>query len=195
MTLLQLPFQKIILGSQSPRRKELLAKAGLNFEVMHLHADESFPEMNAKDVAPFLAAKKADSFTHLNRHTLLITCDTTVVLNEEVINKPVNLDDASQMLLKLSGKCHTVVSGVCLSTMDKRRVFTEETLVYFKTLSIAEIEHYLKNAQVLDKAGSYGIQDWIGLIGVQKIEGCFYNVMGLPVSRLYSELKLWTQAE
>ncbi|MCU0443525.1 MAG: Maf family protein [Microscillaceae bacterium] len=181
----------LILASQSPRRQELLKNAGFRFEVLSKNTPEDFSDdLPLVDVPVFLAQKKAQAFIpDLQANDLLITADTVVILDNAIIGKPQDLANAKQMLQQLSGKCHTVVTGVCLTDLAGFTTFSETTLVYFKPLSEAEIDYYLQISPPLDKAGSYGIQDWLGLVGIERIEGDFYNVMGLPLSRLYQYLK------
>ena len=180
---------KIILASQSPRRRMLLAELGCQFKTAALDIDESFSdELPPAQVAPFLAEQKSMAWGALAPDELLITCDTTVLLNEEVINKPIDRNDAVYMLHKLSGQMHTVVSGVCLRTQTNKVVFSTHTDVQFRELREDEIIQYVDHCHPFDKAGAYGIQDWIGYIGVKAIKGCYYNVMGLPLSDLYEHL-------
>jgi septum formation protein len=180
----------LILASKSPRRQELLKNAGFQFEIRSKDTPEDFSaDLPLTEVPVYLAQKKAMAFVEeLADNELLIASDTVVILGKEIIGKPLDLADAKQMLKKLSGQCHTVVTGVCLLTQNQKITFSETTLVYFKVLSEPEIDCYLQTAPPLDKAGSYGIQDWLGLIGVTRIEGDFYNVMGLPVAKLYQHL-------
>ncbi len=180
----------IILASQSPRRQNLLKELGLNFEIRLKDIEEVFdPEMPAREIAPYLANLKSRAFQNeLNPGELLITADTTVVLDNQVINKPQDRTDAIHMLSRLSGNMHEVVTGVSLRTVDRHHTFSEITKVYFKALKQAEIEHYIDTYEPYDKAGSYGIQEWIGYVGIPKIKGCFFNVMGLPLYRLNEEL-------
>ena len=180
--------KKIILASKSPRRQELLKGLGLSFEIKTKAIDENFPNtIDAFDVAPFLAKKKAEAF-ELSIDEILITSDTTVLLTDRILNKPQNNVEAIEMLRSLSGKSHQVCTGVCIKSTDKEVTFSDFTLVTFKSLSLDEIEYYITHFKAFDKAGSYGIQEWIGFIGIEKIEGCYYNVMGLPLYKLYQEL-------
>lgn len=189
---IQNKFSRIILASQSPRRRELLAKIGLQFEAISLDVDESFPSsMDALQVAPYIAQKKANAYNNLLNGELLITCDTTVCLEGNVINKPTDNQHAFKMLQMLSGKSHTVVTGVTLKTTTRELTFNSHTIVSFKKLTSTEIDYYVNHFEVLDKAGAYGIQDWIGYTSIEKINGCFYNVMGLPTAELYTVLKNW----
>ncbi len=182
---------KIILGSGSPRRQQLLKDAGYDFKVQSLNADESFPgNLKAEQIALYLCEKKAEAYTeNLKEDELLITADTIVWINDIVLNKPSGEFEAKQMLQLLSGKMHQVFTGVCITSAGKKISFTDETKVWFKNLSEAEIDFYIKNYKPFDKAGSYGAQDWLGLIGVEKIEGSYFNVMGLPVHKVYEELR------
>ncbi|KAA3651839.1 MAG: septum formation protein Maf [Bacteroidetes bacterium] len=181
----------LILASQSPRRKQLLADLGYSFTQLSKDLDESFPEnMPINKVAEYLACKKADGFkADLKPNDLLITSDTTVCLANEILNKASNEAEAKTMLQKLSGKSHEVITGVCLSSMDKRISFSVSTKVFFKSLSNSEIEYYIQHFKPFDKAGAYGIQEWIGFIGVEKIEGSYFNVMGLPVKELHEAIE------
>jgi septum formation protein len=191
---------KLILGSASPRRKALLARAGYMFEVRVSDADETIPaHIGAFEVAEYLSHVKA-SVLKADLHPtdeLLITVDTVVILNQEVINKPTDEQQAIDMLRRLSGKQHLVMSGVTLLGNGRQHTFRESTQVYFNPLTLKDIIQYVETEKPFDKAGAYGIQDWIGLIGVSRIEGDFYNVMGLPVQELNKQLhtfvaKVWT---
>jgi len=181
---------KIVLASNSPRRKELLAGLGFDYEVRTLQGlDESYPEgLSMEEIPQYISRKKAAAYT-LNPDELLITADTIVYLDGEVLGKPADEVEAKQMLRKLSGKTHQVVTGVTLSTTEMQHSFASVSQVTFAQLSEAEIDHYVTHYRPLDKAGAYGIQEWIGYIGVTRIEGSYFNVMGLPVQRLYSEMK------
>ncbi len=182
----------IILGSNSPRRKELLAGLDLDFEVKVIPGlEEHYPtNLQPEEIPVFLAKQKAAAYIPtLPEKTLLITADTIVWNRNEVIGKPKNREDAIQMLQSLSGHEHHVVTGVCLTTTEKQKAFSVISAVKFATLTNEEIGYYVDKYQPFDKAGAYGIQEWIGYIGVESINGSFYNVMGLPVQRLYQELK------
>ena len=181
---------KLILASGSPRRKELLSGLGISYEHEPTHADESFPEnLIAENIPLYLAEKKSFSFPrNLNEDELLLTADTIVWVEGSVLNKPTDRQEAFEMLKKLSGKKHEVFTAICLRNSQKKKTFYECTEVYFKDLSDLEIAFYIDNFPVYDKAGSYGVQDWIGYVGIEKINGSFYNVMGLPVKILYEEL-------
>jgi len=184
---------QIILGSQSPRRQELLQGLNIPFEVKSIDVEETYPsQLVGVDIPMYLAEKKANAFTDsMSANTLLITADTIVWHEGHVFGKPRDKADATRMLKALSGKTHQVITGVCISTLDKRKTFHVISEVRFARLSSEEIEYYLQNFSPYDKAGSYGVQEWIGYIGVEYIEGSYFNVMGLPVQRLYSELKRW----
>ena len=182
----------IILGSNSPRRRELLAGLDLDFEVKVIPGlEEHYPAtLQPEEIPVFLAQQKAAAYIPtLPEKTLLITADTIVWNRNEVIGKPKNREDAIQMLQSLSGHEHHVVTGVCLTTTEKQKAFSVISAVKFATLTNEEIGYYVDKYQPFDKAGAYGIQEWIGYVGVENINGSFYNVMGLPVQRLYQELK------
>lgn len=180
----------IILGSGSPRRQELLKGLGFTFSVNPSNADESFPDsLKGYEIPVYLSKKKADSYqTELKENELLITADTIVWCEETVLNKPVDFTDGKRMLQMLSGKMHEVFTGVCLKNVNKQITFFDSSKVYFKNLKDEEIEYYLSHYQPYDKAGSYGAQDWIGYTGIDKIDGSYFNVMGLPVKKLFEEL-------
>lgn len=182
----------IILGSNSPRRKELLAGLGLDFEVKVIdRISETYPEDTPScDVAAYIAGRKADAYTDtLEENTLVITADTVVIAGDEILGKPADREDARRMLRMLSGRTHQVITGVCLLTSSSRRVFSVTTDVTFKELTDVEIDYYIDNYKPFDKAGAYGIQEWIGYIGVTGLCGSYFNVMGLPVQRIYQELQ------
>lgn len=181
---------KIILASKSPRRRELLEGLNLPFEVIIHEVDETFPEgLPIGEIPVYLARLKAEPFyKELDLDTVVITADTIVCIDGMVLGKPNDYAHAATMLRQLSGKKHLVVTGVCLTAKDKQVAFSASTDVYFKNLSEGEINYYLKNFQPYDKAGSYGVQEWIGFIAIERIEGSYFNVMGLPVQQLYEEL-------
>ena len=183
---------KLILASASPRRQQLLAGLDLNFEILIPEVEEIYPEsLKAADVPVFLSELKSEAFKNqfgIEKNTIVITADTVVILNDKIIGKPKDEQDAIQILQRLSGNKHTVITGVCLRDEKKTVSFSARSEVYFKNLSTEEIEYYVQNYQPLDKAGAYGIQEWIGYIGIEKIEGSFYNVMGLPTRKLWEEL-------
>jgi septum formation protein len=181
----------LILASQSPRRQYLLKELGLNFEIRTTNVPELYPEnLTHEQSAVYLAEQKADSFdtSRLDAKALIIAADTIVCIEDEILGKPGNYKEAVRMLTKLSGKKHEVVTAVCLKTKSKRRTFSAVSSVYFKELSMEEIGYYIENFQPFDKAGGYGIQEWIGYIGISKIEGSYFNIMGLPVKEFYEEL-------
>lgn len=186
-----IPDYKYILASKSPRRQELLKSLGIDFEVKTKEVDESYPmDLSPNKIPEYLAEKKAGAFSdELKAFELLITADTIVILNDQVLEKPTDYDHAFTMLKALSGKMHQVITGVCLSSVKKSVAFSSLTNVLFKELTEMEIEYYLKNFKPFDKAGAYGIQEWIGSIGITHIEGSFYNVMGLPLQKLYEEIQ------
>jgi len=182
---------KIILASNSPRRKELLAGLGLPFEVRVLKGiDESFPSsLPVSDVALYIAGKKADAYrVNMSSDELIITADTIVIVGDEILGKPHDEADAVRMLREISGRTHQVTTGVCLVAEGWERRFSVTTDVTFKTLSDEEIHYYIDHYHPYDKAGAYGIQEWIGYIGVTGLNGSYYNVMGLPVQRIYEAL-------
>jgi septum formation protein len=183
----------IILASQSPRRQELLSGLNIPFEVQVIDVDETYPkQFVGVDIPMYLAEKKANAFKNkMDDKTLLITADTIVWHEGQVFGKPIDKVDATKMLTELSGKTHQVITGVCISTLKKRKTFHVISEVRFTRLLPDEIEYYLQNYQPYDKAGAYGVQEWIGYVGVEHIEGSYFNVMGLPIQRLYSELKRW----
>ena len=183
----------IILASNSPRRRELLAGLGLDFEVRTLPGiDESYPDsLEGSHIPLYIARKKAEAYrTYLHKDELMITADTIVWLDRRVLGKPRDEAEAVQMLRDMSGRTHEVYTGVCLTTSARQRSFTVGTRVRFAQLSDEEIQYYISHFHPLDKAGAYGVQEWIGYVGVEYIEGSYYNVMGLPMQRLYQELKL-----
>lgn len=184
------PTYNFILASKSPRRQQLLESLGIKFVVKTHEVDENFPTGLSKEEIPvYLAEIKAQPFRNeLSNSDLLITADTIVWLNGKVLGKPANAAEARSMLNQLSGKEHQVISGVCLTSVNKQVSFYALSNVRFKPLTTDEIEYYISNYHPFDKAGSYGIQDWIGIVGISNIEGSFYNVMGLPIQKLYHEI-------
>lgn len=181
----------IILASSSPRRQKLLKDLGLEFEVQTREVEEVYPHhLKGKDIVIYLAELKSKAFSddEIPKNTLLITADTIVCLDDQVMGKPGNEEDAFKIIKGLSGRTHEVISGVCLRSKEKLRCFSSTTEVHFKTLSDDEIQHYIQHYKPFDKAGAYAIQEWIGFIGIEHINGSFYNVMGLPVQKLYEEL-------
>ncbi len=181
---------KVILSSNSPRRKELFAGLGIDFDVRVISGiDESYPsDIPLKDVPQYIAKEKAAAYD-IATDELVVTADTVVIVDNEILGKPVDEDEARKMLRKLSGRSHEVITGVCLTTCELQRSFVVTSEVTFKKLSEEEIEYYVKNYHPLDKAGAYGIQEWIGYIGVTSLYGSYFNVMGMPVQRIYEELR------
>ena len=185
-------FRMVILASNSPRRKELLAGLGMPFEVRVMEGiDESYPEdLPVSEVALYIAVKKADAYREkMGDNELIITADTVVIVDDEILGKPHDKADAIRMLRLISGRTHQVTTGVCLIAKHQESRFSVTTDVTFKALSDEEINYYIDTYQPFDKAGAYGIQEWIGYIGVTGLNGSYYNVMGLPVQRIYTELK------
>ena len=182
---------KLILASASPRRHQLMRDAGFEFDVRLKPTEETWPfGMDCRRVPEYLACLKAKAFEgELLPDELLVTADTVVCLDEKILGKPKDRGEAIDMLHRLSGKRHTVVTGVCLTSAEQQKSFSVFTDVFFKELTDDEICHYVDAYQPFDKAGAYGIQEWIGYIGIQRINGSFYNVMGLPVQQLYEALK------
>ena len=180
----------IVLVSQSPRRRELLKGLELEFECTSVDTDESYPaSLKDGEIPMYIAEQKADAYLpQMEDNTLAITADTVVLINGSVLGKPKSRQEAVDMLHTLSGNAHQVITGVCIFTKGKRKTFSVLTDVQFTTLTDAEIEHYIDTYKPFDKAGSYGVQEWIGYVGIEKITGSYFNVMGLPVQRLYKEL-------
>jgi septum formation protein len=181
----------IILASNSPRRRELLGGLGIKFEVKVLpDIEESYPDdLSVSQIAEFIAKEKAEAYRNqMADNDLIITADTIVIADDEVMGKPVDAADATRMLHRLSGRAHQVTTGVCLTTKTQQRRFSVTTDVTFKQLNDKEIDYYVDNYHPLDKAGAYGIQEWIGYVGVTGLRGSYFNVMGLPVQRIWDEL-------
>jgi len=186
-------MKNIILASQSPRRKELLALLDLKFTIEIKAVDEVYPDnLNYTQVAEYLAKLKALAFKNIENDQLIITADTVVVLEGRILGKPKDKTEAIRMLESLSSKSHQVITGVCLTSKDKQISFSSTTKVFFKKLSSLEIDYYIEHYKPYDKAGSYGIQEWIGAIGITKIEGSYFNVVGLPIQELNEQLKEFT---
>lgn len=180
----------LILASNSPRRKEIMHNAGFEFSVKVIPTDEAFPaDMPVEEVPAFLARNKAECFRKKLSNEIVLCADTVVVVENEIINKPNDAEDARRMLRLLSNRMHRVITGVCIMTEAETITLADTTHVSFKALSDWEIEYYIHKCQPFDKAGSYGVQDFIGMIGIDKIEGSFYTVMGLPIHRVYQELE------
>ena len=190
MLLSKLKNKKIILGSASPRRQELLKSLGIDFEIRVSDLKEKYPKnLKKKEISEFLATQKSEHLSKtLKGEEILITADTIVVKGDRVLNKPKDKLEAKEMLEYLSGDEHLVITSVCLRDQQNQVVFSSVTKVFFKSLSAAEIDFYVKEYKPFDKAGAYGIQEWIGLVGIEKIEGSYFNVVGLPISKLYQNL-------
>jgi septum formation protein len=191
MTFERLNKYQFILASTSPRRQYLLKELGLKFTVKTKEAEEIYPNhLQGKDIALYLAELKANAFekNEIPENTIVIAADTIVCLKNEVLTKPIDYKDAFKIISSLSAKKHEVISGVCFRSVKKTISFHASTDVYFKKLSEDEIHHYIEHYKPYDKAGAYGIQEWIGYIGIERINGSFYNVMGLPVQRVYEEI-------
>ena len=186
----RLKSKNLILASGSPRRQELLKSLGVPFEIRIREIDEVYPKhLKKSEISDYLAQLKSNAFVEeLTPKDLLITSDTIVWYHNMALGKPKSKDDAFQMLQKLSGKTHEVITSVCLKSLQKEDIFNSITKVTFKELSSEEIQFYIDNYNPMDKAGAYGIQDWIGQIGVTKIEGSYFNVMGFPIHKIYSQL-------
>jgi len=185
-----LPKRKIILASASPRRQYLLKEIGLDFTVDPPHIDESFPaDMPVEEIPSYLAKKKAMELLPKITDETVIASDTVVILEQKILNKPSDRNEAISMLRFLSGKTHTVITAVCILSKKKIDSFEDRTEVTFKKLSLEEIEFYVDNYRPYDKAGAYGAQDWIGMVAVEKISGSYFTVMGLPIHKVYERLK------
>jgi len=181
--------KNIILASGSPRRQTFLKELGLDFSIQLKEVEESYPRhLKREKITNFLALKKAKAFTDLTKNDILITADTIVWFKNTALGKPKDLQQAEDMLNQLSNHKHLVITSVCLKNATKEKIFSCITKVYFNKLSPESIAYYLKKFNPLDKAGSYGIQEWIGYVGVKKIKGSYFNVMGFPVHKLYEEL-------
>lgn len=180
---------KILLASKSPRRQELLQGLNLNFEIVSINSDESFPEiLKREQITEYISENKAKAYTHLNSNELLITADTLVWLDGKIMGKPADKSEAFEMIQSMSGKTHEVFTSVTLKSESKIRTFSDVTEVEFDEISSEEINFYIDNYKPFDKAGAYGIQEWIGYAKIKGIRGCYYNVMGLPLPKLYQEL-------
>lgn len=186
----KLSGRQVILASQSPRRKLLLEGLDIPFTIKVKEVEEDFPlTLQAQEIALYLSEKKAMAYAQdISANELWITADTIVWHTNKVLNKPADKQEAEEMLRALSGSMHTVYTAVCLLSPEKKELFYDETRVYFKPFTPEEIRYYLERYNPLDKAGAYGAQEWIGYIGIEKIEGCYFNVMGLPVHKLYAHL-------
>jgi septum formation protein len=182
----------LILASSSPRRQYLMRELGYSFSVENPTGDERYPaDLPVWQVARYLATKKAESFRSSLKNEVVITADTVVILDETILNKPTNRPEALEMLHRLSGRTHHVMTGVCILSAEKELSFDDTTEVTFTRLTAEEISYYVDVYRPFDKAGAYGAQDFIGMIGIEKISGSYFNVMGLPVHKVYQALKHW----
>jgi len=185
-------MRKIYLASKSPRRREIIANAGFEYELIDIDVEETYPEsLPSEEVAEFLALKKANAVSEIPKDGILLASDTIVILDNEILGKPLDLEDARRMLHKLSGRKHFVITGVCLRSTDKKLSFSDTSEVHFATLTKKEIDSYVDSPSPHDKAGSYGIQDGLGMVAVTKIVGSYFNIMGLPIHRVYAEVNNW----
>ncbi|MBX2966421.1 MAG: septum formation protein Maf [Cyclobacteriaceae bacterium] len=183
----------LILASSSPRRQFLMREAGFEFTIEKPDVDESFPaELPVEQVARYLANKKAEYFRTEIHNEIIVTADTVVILDGEILNKPADRNEAISMLSRLNGKTHTVMTGVCILSAGKEESFDDTTTVTFRKLTQQEIEFYVHQYKPYDKAGAYGAQDFIGMIAIERIEGSYFNVMGLPIHKVYEHLKNWS---
>lgn len=186
-----LPDLDLILASQSPRRSQLLSQAGIPFRVQTVPVEEDYPDdLDVRAVAPYLAQKKAREAAVLleNKDQVLLTADSVVILGDRIYGKPTDREDAIRIIGELAGNRHTVITGVCLKTFDHEEVFHGSSEVYFRPISTEEITYYVDHFQPYDKAGAYAIQEWIGLCKIERIEGTYHNIMGLPVDLVYERL-------
>ncbi|MEI8278950.1 MAG: Maf family protein [Bacteroidota bacterium] len=182
-------MRNIVLASQSPRRKQLLQEAGYDFTIIVADVDETNPPgMPGEEVPEHLAKKKATAIQHMATDTIVIAADTVVLLDHHILGKPTDAAHAKAMLQQLSGRVHYVVTGVCIQDATKQVSFSVTTEVYFRPLTTEQINYYVDKYQPFDKAGSYAIQEWIGMVGIEKINGDYYNVMGLPISEVVKVL-------
>jgi septum formation protein len=191
MVIDELNKHRIILASRSPRRQELLKELGLNFEVVFRNWSEKYPgHLKSEEIALYVATSKATTFqSEVKENEIIITADTIVWCDKEVLDKPIDKDDARRIIRKISGNTHEVITGICLLSATKQTSFYSSTKVTFSELSEDEIEYYISNFNPYDKAGAYGIQEWIGIAACSHIEGSYFNVMGLPVEQIYHELQ------
>lgn len=181
--------KKIILASNSPRRKQFLTDLGVTFSIQPANVNEEYPSfLKGKDIALYIAEQKASVFSNIADDEIIITCDTVVWIDDTSLEKPQNKEQALQMLQQLSGKTHEVISAVCIKSKEKQILFSDTTFVTFNQLSTEDILFYIETYQPYDKAGAYGIQEWIGLVGIEKINGSYTNVVGMPMEKLYKNL-------
>lgn len=184
--------KSLILASNSPRRQQLLRDAGFAFTVKVKPTEEDFPAtMPPAEVPAFLARKKAEAFTDELQDNIILTADTIVVIDDEILNKPADVQEARRMLQKLSGRQHQVITGVCIMTQEQTHTFIDTANVFFRALTDKEIDYYIDTCKPFDKAGSYGVQDFIGMVGIPRMEGSYFTVMGLPIHRVYEALQPW----
>ncbi|MEJ8598017.1 Maf family protein [Riemerella anatipestifer] len=180
---------KLYLASQSPRRKELLSQLGFDFEIVSINCDEIYPkDLEIDEVAGYLSELKANAFRPLSEGEVLLTADTIVTFDNKVLGKPKNETEAKKMLKNLSGNNHDVYTSVCIKTSSKTLTLTDKATVYFSHLTDEEISYYIENYKPYDKAGAYGIQEWLGMAKIEKLEGSFYTIMGLPTHLVYQQL-------
>lgn len=180
----------LILASNSPRRQQLMRDAGFEFTVRVKDTNEDFPEtMPSEEVPAYLARKKAEAFRAEMENQIILTADTIVVVGDEILNKPKDATEATEMLRKLSGRRHQVITGVCVMTTDHTKTFIDVAQVFFRELTDFEINYYIETCKPFDKAGAYGVQDFIGMVGISRMEGSYFTVMGLPVHKVYEALK------
>lgn len=190
------PNMKLLLASASPRRQELLASLNFPFEVVKIDCDESYPkDLATKDIAAFVAKTKAEAYTNLKENEILLTSDTIVALENEILLKPKNADEAFYMLKKLSGKTHQVYTSICIKTHDKILTETDCADVTMQIISDDEINYYIEKYKPFDKAGSYGIQEWLGMSKIENIKGSYYSIMGLPTHLVYKHLSKYFPVE
>ena len=181
--------KSLLLASNSPRRQQLMRDAGFEFTVKVKDTNEDFPKtMPAVEVPAYLARKKAEAFRQELDNQIVLTADTIVVIDNEILNKPKDELEASQMLRKLSGRQHQVITGVCIMTQENTESFIDIATVFFRELTDLEIDYYIKTCRPFDKAGAYGVQDFIGMVGIPRMEGSYFTVMGLPVHKVYEAL-------
>lgn len=186
------PSRPLILASSSPRRQYLMKEAGFTFTLEKPEVEEDFPaELPVDQVARYLATKKAECFRPKIHDEIIVTADTVVILNNKILNKPLHRKEAIRMLTEMSGRTHLVMTGVCIVSKEKEESFEDTTEVTFKKLTAKEIEFYVDNYKPYDKAGAYGAQDWIGMVAIEKIVGSYFNVMGLPIHKVYEHLVNW----
>lgn len=189
---MSIPTRPLVLASSSPRRQYLMKEAGFTFTLEKPDVEETFPaSLPVDQVARYLAEKKAEYFRPTMKDEIIVTADTVVIINNTIINKPQDRDDAIGMLTLLSGKTHRVMTGVCIIAKEKEQTFDDTTEVTFQTLTPEEIAYYVDHHKPYDKAGAYGAQDWIGMVAIEKIVGSYFNVMGLPIHKVYQYLSRW----